>query len=122
LVGDNPEPSLARFTWGARNTIALRHPLSGTLPGISRLLDIAARPFPGDSHMPRVQGVGFGASVRFVVSPGHEEEGILEMPAGQSGHPLSPFYRAGHESWAEGRPAPFLPGETVHTLTLTSMN
>jgi penicillin G amidase len=122
LVGDNPEPSLARFTWGARNTFALRHPLSGAVPGISRLLDIPARPFPGDSHMPRVQGVGFGASVRFVVSPGHEEQGILEMPGGQSGHPLSPFYRAGHESWAEGRLAPFLPGPTVHTLTLTSTN
>jgi penicillin amidase len=118
LVGDDPEPSLDRFTWGARNTFALRHPLSGAIPGISRLLDIEARPFPGDSHMPRVQGVGFGASVRFVVSPGREEQGILDMPAGQSGHPLSPYYRAGHEYWAEGRPAAFLPGTMVHTLTL----
>jgi penicillin amidase len=40
------------------------------------------------------------------------------MPGGQSGHPLSPFYRAGHESWVHGEPTPFLPGKTEHTLTL----
>ncbi len=40
------------------------------------------------------------------------------MPGGQSGHPMSPHYRAGHEAWVKGEPTPFLPGETVHTLTL----
>jgi penicillin amidase len=40
------------------------------------------------------------------------------MPAGQSGHPLSPFYRAGHDAWVSGEPLPFLPGEPRHTLTL----
>jgi penicillin amidase len=77
-----------------------------------------AEPLPGDNHMPRVQGPAFGASERFVVSPGHEEEGLFEMPGGQSGNPLSPFYRAGHETWARGDPAPFLPGPAVHTLRL----
>jgi penicillin amidase len=41
------------------------------------------------------------------------------MPGGQSGHPLSPYFRAGHEAWARGEPTPFLPGKTEHTLTLT---
>ena len=40
---------------------------------------------PGDSNMPRVQGVDFGASERMVVEPGHEQDGIFEMPTGQSG-------------------------------------
>ena len=66
---------------------------------------------------PGVQ-VALRASERFVVSPGHEEDGIFHMPTGQSGHPLSPFYRAGHEAWETGEPTPFLPGETVHTLRL----
>ena len=48
-----------------------------------------------------------------------KSEGIFEMPGGQSGHPLSPFYRAGHEAWVRGEPTPFLPGKTEHTLTLT---
>jgi penicillin amidase len=41
------------------------------------------------------------------------------MPCGQSGNPLSPFYRAGHEAWVRGDPTPFLPGPKAHVLTLT---
>ena len=37
---------------------------------------------------------------------------LLHMPCGQSGHPLSPHYRDEHASWAEGKPEPFLPGES----------
>ena len=56
--------------------------------------------------------------MRMVVSPGPEMEGILHMPAGQSGHPMSPHYRDGHAAWLEGRPTPFLAGEAVNVLTL----
>ena len=68
--------------------------------------------------MPRVQSPGFGASERFAVSPGREDEGYFHLPGGQSGHPLSPYYRAGHEAWAEGRATPFLPGPVQKTLRL----
>ena len=60
----------------------------------------------------------FGASERFAVSPGRESDGHFHMPGGQSGHPLSPHYRAGHDDWAKGRATPFLPGATATTLTL----
>ncbi|MGO4781723.1 penicillin acylase family protein, partial [Lysobacter sp. 2RAB21] len=70
----------------------------------------------GDAAMPRVQRPGFGASERMVVSPGHEADGIIHMPGGQSGNPLSPFWGAGHEDWVHGRPTPFLPGATRYTL------
>jgi len=109
----------ARATWGARNTASIRHPLSRALPDfIGRHLDLPAQPLPGDSNVPRVQRPSSGASERFVVSPGREAEGIFHMPAGQSGHPLSPFYRAGHDAWVKGAPTPFLPGAPAHTLTL----
>jgi penicillin amidase len=112
-------PALRDCTWGARNTLAMRHPLSGAFPAwLADWLNMPAQPLPGDSHMPRVQGPAFGASERMVVSPGREAEGIFHQPGGASGHPLSPFYRAGHEDWAEGRPTPFLPGETKYRLTL----
>lgn len=112
--------SLARFTWGARNTLAMRHPLSDFLPGpFARFLDLPRTPLPGDHDLPRVQGPAFGASQRLVVSPGHEAEGIFNLPGGQSGHPLSPYYRAGHDAWVKGDPTPLLPGPTQHTLTLT---
>jgi penicillin amidase len=109
---------LASFTWGKRNTLAMAHPLSRAIPALAPLLDMPREALPGDWHMPRVQGPAFGASERLVVSPGKEERGIFHMPGGQSGHPLSPFYRAGHAAWAQGEATPFLPGPTIHTLTL----
>ena len=57
------------------------------------------------------------ASERMAVSPGREAEGYFHMPAGQSGHPLSPNYADGHRAWATGEATPFLPGPAVHTLT-----
>ena len=110
---------LARRTWGERNTARICHPLAGAVPLVGRrLLCMPAQPLPGDGMMPRVQGPSFGASQRMVVSPGHEKDGIAHMPGGQSGHPLSPFWGAGHDDWVHGRPSAFLPGPTQHTLTL----
>ena len=110
---------LASQTWGAYNQVAVRHPLSRFMPFAARWLDMPTLALPGDSHMPRVQSPGAGASERFVVSPGREGHGIFHMPTGQSGHPLSPNYGDGHAAWAEGEPTSFLPGPAAHTLTLT---
>jgi penicillin G amidase len=110
---------LTECTWGRRNLVRIRHPLSAALPWGARFLDMPGVELPGDHNLPRVQDGPFGASERFAVSPGHEEEAYFELPGGQSGHPLSPYYRAGFMGWVEGRPLPFLPGPTEHTLTLT---
>ncbi len=112
-------PKLARCRWGDMNNSAVRHPLSQALPFLGRWLDMPNKAVPGDHDMPRVQSPGFGASERFAVSPGHESEGYLELPGGQSGHPLSAYYRSGFDDWVEGRPTPFLPGPTQHKLTLS---
>lgn len=110
---------LSRRTWGERNTAAICHPISRALPAFARpWLCMPADALPGDSNLPRVQGPSFGASQRMVVSPGHEADGIIHMPGGQSGHPLSPFWGAGHEDWVHGRPTPFLPGKARYTLVL----
>ena len=111
-------PKLADRTWGERNTVHIQHPLSLAVPFLGRWLDMPAHPLPGDEDMPRVQGRGHGASERLVVSPGHEETGIFHMPAGQSGHPLSPYYQNGQAAWEEGRATPFPSGRTVHRLVL----
>lgn len=110
--------TLASCTWGERNRVNIRHPLSGALPLLDTQLDMPRTEQPGDAYMPRVQSDTFGASERLAVSPGREAQGYFHMPGGQSGHPLSPFYRAGHDAWASGRPLPFLPGPAEHRLTL----
>ena len=115
---DRSGVKVPQANWGWRNRVRIRHPFSYSFPWLSRWLDMPADPLPGDHDMPRVQAPTHGASERTVVSPGREQEGIFHMPCGQSGHPMSPYYRAGHEAWVRGEPTPFLPGKTEHTVTL----
>ncbi|MBB3843115.1 penicillin acylase family protein [Xanthomonas arboricola] len=111
--------ALSERTWGERNTATICHPIARALPALAkRWLCMPPDQLPGDRDMPRVQGPAFGASERMVVSPGHEQDGIVHMPGGQSGHPLSPFWGAGHDDWVHGRPTPFLPTATRYTLQL----
>ncbi len=107
---------LARCTWGQMAPVKIRHPLSRALPWLSWLIDMPTRRLPGDQDMPRVQGAAFGASERFAVAPGREAEGYLQLPGGQSAHPLSPFFRASFDGWARGLPTPFLPGPATHSI------
>jgi penicillin amidase len=117
LTTQNGAP-LQAAKWGVINRAAMAHPMARFLPWFEGWLAVPADPLPGDIHVPRVQTPGFGASERIVVAPGHEEMGIFHMPGGQSGHPLSPFFLAGHESWVRGESTPFLPGPAVHHLVL----
>jgi penicillin amidase len=112
-----PRP-LERYTWGEANRSAIRHPLSNGVPLLGGFTDIPPRELPGDTDLPRVQARSHGASERIAVSPGREADALFHMPGGQSGHPLSPYYGAGHEDWEEGRPTPLLPGKPVYRLTL----
>ena len=106
------------ITWGDANTLAIQHPLSKAVPILGWFLDMPAVKMSGDTYMPRVQKPSSGASQRFAVSPGHEEEGYFHMATGQSGHPLSSYYDAGHGDWVDGRASSFLPGPTKWLLTL----
>ncbi|MFG6456101.1 penicillin acylase family protein [Roseateles sp. BYS96W] len=110
--------SVAAATWGADNPTGMRHPLSMAVPALSGWLDQTSQGMAGDAHMPRVHNHGHGQSERMVVSPGHEEKGLLVIPGGQSGHPLSPFYRSDHAAWLAGQALPFLPGEVSYRLVL----
>jgi penicillin G amidase len=109
--------ALERCRWGAAHPVMIRHPLSAAVPWLGWLIDLPRLELPGDHDMPRVQDGAFGASERFAISPGHEAEAYLHLPGGASGHPLSPYYRAGFDAWARGEPTPLLPGPARHRLT-----
>ncbi len=115
----NGQRSLAAATWGEANRSEIRNVLSRAVPALSRFLDMPSLAQSGDNNMPRVASPSFGQSERLVVAPGHEERATLSMPGGQSGHPMSPYYGAGHDAWAAGRTSPLLAGAAEHTLTLT---
>lgn len=110
--------SLSQANWGKQNQARIHHPLSSAVPLLGGWLNMPASELAGDSHMPRVQKPASGQSQRMVVAPGQEHLGILTVPAGQSGHPLSPFYRTDHQYWLNEVPLPFLPGTQKYQLTL----
>lgn len=117
----NGHPTIQK--WGAVNSAQIKHPLSQQFPDwMARWLDMANDPLPGDHNMPRVQLPNFGASQRSVVAPGQEEQSYFDMPGGQSGHPLSPYYGSGHAQWVHGRPTPFLPGKVNRHMKLLPVN
>ena len=115
-----PGAALAERNWGEENKAHICHPMAAGLPRMfKRMLCMPEDALAGDAAMPRVSAPRFGASQRMVVAPGHEADGLVHMPGGQSGHPLSPFWGAGHPAWVTGQPTPFLPGETEHRLRLS---
>lgn len=112
--------SLADRTWGEANTAEIRHPLASAIPYFgNKYLNMPADPLPGDVYTPRASTPRTGPSERMVVSPGHESDGILHIPTGQSGHPRSRHYRDQYAAWLNGVATPFLPGPPTTTLTLT---
>lgn len=113
---------LTEYTWGASNTTEIGHPLSAAVPGLAALADMPEYQQNGDTeNIPHISGRTQGQSERIVVSPGYEAHGFMDLPSGQSGHPLSPYYGAGHQDWLEGGKTPFLPGETKWTLRFTPL-
>ncbi len=112
------EGNIANATWGNRNKAAIKHPFSRIIPALAPYLDMPPTPLAGDNNMPAVALSSFGASQHMAIAPGREAEGILTMPGGQSGHPLSPFYGAGHKDWLEHKPSPLLAGPAAHNLVL----
>jgi penicillin amidase len=110
---------LSARTWGEANTAEIRHPLASAIPFFGRYLNMPGDPLPGDVYTPRASTPRTGPSERMAVSPGRENEGILHIPTGQSGHPLSPHFGDQYRAWLNGEPTPFMPGATVSTLQLT---
>jgi MoxR-like ATPase len=90
-LADDFDGGLGERSWGEFNRADIRHPLSPSLGFLARWLDMPREPLDGDSNVPRVVRSDFGASERFGVSPGNEQNGYLHMPAGQSGHPFRTF-------------------------------
>lgn len=118
LKGGTDSVRLADRTWGEVNRVDMCHPLGRMVSVLRPWLGMPADAVAGDRFAPNANQGWHGPSERMVVSPGREAAGILHLPGGQSGHPLSRFFRASHQAWLSGAPTPFLPGERVSRLDL----
>lgn len=110
--------SLKNDVWGNHNKLKMRHPLSSQLFCLKFLLDMPEKELSGDFHSIKVAYSAHLSSERMVVSPGHENQGFLQTPGGQSGNPFSKNYSSSLPGWLNGDKQPFLPGSSVSTLIL----
>lgn len=114
--------NLHSWEWGKVNQLVIEHPFAKQIPVLKKLLNMPTAPGVGDTFMPAVQGRSFGASQRFIVQPGYLENAIMAIPGGQSGHPLSEFYRAGFNDYVSSELTPLLPQNIVHSITINAVN
>jgi len=119
----------ARWTYGAINRMAARHPLTRAVPALGLLLSPPDREMGGGTVTPNVlalsdDGAAEGPSMRFVANLADADDTRLVNFMGQSGHPASPHYADQLEAWTrvESIRLPFSPDavarETRQTLTL----
>ena len=111
--------NIKQWQWGKVNELVIEHPFAKQIPLLAKLLNMPTAAGFGDSYMPAVQGQSFGASQRFIAQPGHLEQAILSVPGGQSGHPLSEFYRAGFSDYIEGKQTALLPQTLMHQIVIS---
>jgi penicillin amidase len=110
--------TLDELSWGKVSKVNIRHPMAEAVEGLGLFLDMPARPLPGCPHCVRLADGAYGASERMVISPGHESDGILHMPGGQSGQPGSAHYADQQDDWLMGSATPFFAPGPLRSLTL----
>lgn len=117
LAQVQPGRALSELRWGELSRVEIEHPLSA-LPALGGLLNMPRAELAGCGQCVRMQSGAMGASERMVLSPGHEQDGILHMPGGQSGSPLSAHYADQQAAWVSGAPLPLMAGAEVAKLVL----
>jgi penicillin amidase len=90
------------WRWGRFISITMRHPLGRVWP-LTHLLNIGPVEQSGTSFSIKQTGRTFGPSMRFVADLADLDNSLMNITAGQSGHPLSPHYRDQFPAWLEGR-------------------
>ena len=121
----NAPINLHNWTYGDAHTIQIEHPLFGRLPWFRDWTGVGPRPMPGDTTTVLQSGHGFGPSQRFTIDWANPDAATENIVLGQSGDPLSPYYRDQWPFWYHGRTFTLPLGDavvqsqTAHTLTLT---
>jgi penicillin amidase len=115
---------LKGWTYGDLNTVDLEHPLYGLLPWFKKWTGTGPQPRHGDSTTVNASGKTFGPSQRFTIDWINPDQATENIVLGESGNPLSPYYRDQWFYWYNGKTfiLPFsdasIQAQTAHTLRL----
>lgn len=107
-----------QLVWSDINPVRISHPFTRTIPVLSEFLDLPEYRLSGCTFCINVMAEGYGVTERLVVSPGHNDEGLVQMAGGQSGHPLSEHYGDQHVFWAKLVAMPLEPEAIRYSLRL----
>ncbi len=122
-TGKAPD-DVARWSYGNWHVVDIEHPLAGFLPQIGRLAGTGAQPLSGDTTTVKQVGRAFGPSQRFTMDWNDVDGSTENIVLGESGNPLSPYYRDQWNDYYGGTTFafPFTPAavaaQTRHTLRL----
>ena len=115
---------LAKWRYGESHTVELEHPLYGMLPWFKSWTGTGAQPQSGDGTTVKQVGHTFGPSERFTIDWGDVDAARENIVMGESGDPLSDYYRDQWPYWYGGTTfawpfsEPAIAAQTTHTLQL----
>jgi len=125
LEDDHAPADLRTWHYGFEHPVDIEHPLYGMLPWFKKWTGTGAQPQSGDTSTVKQVNRTFGPSQRFTMDWNNVDGSTENIVMGQSGDPLSPYYRDQWTYWYDGTTfaLPFTDGaiaaSTSHTLRLT---
>ena len=106
-------------TWGEVNKLQLAHPFGEKIKFLKAWLAAPVIHSSGSlTDMPKIQSPEFGASQRLAVFPGRENQGMMQLPGGQSAHPMSPHYLDLLHDWSHNGHTPLVAGAAKSVFIL----
>ncbi|MGB6902682.1 MAG: penicillin acylase family protein, partial [Acidobacteriaceae bacterium] len=115
---------LRQWRYGYAHPVDVEHPLFGLLPWFKGWTGTGVQPQSGDTSTVKQVGRTFGPSQRFTIDWSNLDAATEDITMGESGDPLSPYYRNQWPYWYSGRTfaLPFsdqaVAAATAHTLRL----
>lgn len=124
-LADGRAPAdLREWHYGYAHRVDIEHPLYGLLPWFKKWTGTGAQPQSGDTSTVKQVGRTFGPSQRFTMDWRSIDGSTENIVMGESGNPISPYYRDQWTYWYSGTtfPLPFtdasVEASTTHTLRL----
>ena len=124
LYVDHAPADLAKWRYGMAHTVELEHPLYGMLPWFKDWTGTGAQPQSGDKTTVKQVTATLGPSQRLTVDWSNVDQSTENIVMGESGDPLSAYYRDQWPYWYGGTTfaLPFseeaVAAQTSHTLQL----
>ena len=124
LEHEHAPSDLRTWRYGYVFPVDVEHPLYGLLPWFKRWTGTGVLPQSGDTSTVKQVSRTFGPSQRFTIDWANIDGATADITMGESGDPLSPYYRDQWTYWYNGKTfaLPFtdaaVAAATAHTLRL----